>query len=287
MSSQSLTGFSYLTASLILSSVNDLIIKSMGSHLPGSQLSFLRFASAALMVWAWARLKKHSLLGTSSIIDVIRGVFLFLGMTLWSQCLHQVPLAQAVLMNFTIPFFQLFLGALILKERLLSGHILATICGFIGVFVSCSDLSFDFAFVPRLLLASSLFATCDLLNKISTRQQDQLSTLFYTAMFTAGIGFIPALTVWKLPAMSDWVGLIALGISSNVLFALLLQGLSRLTLVQAAPFRYMELVLSSFLAYAFFAEVPSIEVGLAALFIVPSALWVVLQQDSNDAVAVA
>lgn len=281
MASQSLKGFLYLASSLLLSSVNDLIIKSMGTHLPGSQLSFLRFVSAAFCVWLWAQVKGQQLSRHKSPLDLLRGIALFLGMALWSHNLHKVSLAQAVLMNFTIPFFQILLGVVILKEQLPKSHLIATLCGFLGVFVSCHDLNFEYSVVPQLLLASSLFATCDLLNKLSAETSDQISTLFYTAYYTAMIGAMPAILVWQLPTLRDCLGLMILGISSNLLFALLLQGLSRLTLVQAAPFRYMELVLSSALAYIFFAEVPSTQLMAGAVFIVPSALWVVLQQASG------
>lgn len=286
MSAQTVQGFSYLAASLLLSSLNDVVIKAMGSHLPGAQMSFLRFMSAAVMVWIWARYKKIPLAPlTHSLTHILRGIFLFVGMSLWAHALHHIPLSQAVLMNFTIPFFQLILGTVVLKESLTAGHIIATCCGFAGVCLSCTDLSMDTSFVPALLLASCLFAACDLLNKISASQSsqeshesDQLSTLFYTAAYTAAMGVVPALWIWHVPTTVDILGLIVLGISSNMLFALLLQGLARLTLVQTAPFRYMELIVSTALAYTFFAEVPTLAVAYGAVLIIPAALWVVLKE---------
>lgn len=283
MSQQALQGFSFLTASLILSSLNDVIMKSMGSHLPGAQMSFLRFSSAALMVALWAvyQGKKFSA-PQYSYIHILRGFFLFVGMSLWAHALHEVSLAQAVLINFTIPFFQLILGHFVLKEHISRGHIAATICGFCGVVLSCTDVTLNLYYVPGLLLASALFASCDLLNKISTQNDDDgLSTLFYTAFYTALMGFAPAAFVWQSPVLKDFLGLLILGISSNVLFYFLLQGLKRLTLVQTAPFRYMEIVVSSGLAYVFFGETPAMEVALGALLIIPSALWVVLQQHNS------
>lgn len=286
MSTQTAQGFFYLAASLVLSSMNDIVIKAMGSHLPGAQMSFLRFVSAAVMVLIWARYRKAQLAPmTHSFTDILRGLFLFIGMTLWAQALHNISLAQAVLMNFTIPFFQLILGSVVLKERLTLGQLMATCFGFAGVCLSCTDLNLDLSYIPSLLLASCLFASCDLLNKFSVAgsseqswESDQLSTLYYTAAYTAAMGLVPAALVWQAPTLTDYVGLIVLGVSSNVLFAFLLKGLSRLALVQTAPFRYMELIVSSFLAYLVFGEVPSMSVAFGAALIIPAALWVVLQE---------
>jgi S-adenosylmethionine uptake transporter len=282
----SLFGFAYLGASIVLSSFNDLIVKAMGSHLPPAQMSFLRFIVAALIVLIFALLQKKRFTRIQySFLDMLRGLFLFIGMSLWSRALHTVPLAQAVLMNFTIPFFQLLLGTFVLKEKLYYDEIAATFIGFIGVFLSCTDIQLDFSLVPPLLLASCLFAGCDLLNKMATaqsHQDDLLSTLFYTALYTASMGAIPALLVWQTPTLKECIGLIILGISSNMLFFFLLQALARLTLVQTAPFRYMELVISASLAYVVFGEIPSLQVMTGAALIIPAALWVVLHKRNEE-----
>ena len=152
--------------------------------MPGIQVAFLRFMFSVITLLPFMLYYgKKSFKTERPSLHIIRGSLLFIGITLWCYGLRVVPLASATVINFTIPFFVLFLASIFLKEKVGLMRWLATIFGFVGIYIVLDPNSASFHLHSLILLVSALmFASLDVINKKYVIKETMLSMLFYSAI---------------------------------------------------------------------------------------------------------
>lgn len=272
------TGVAFFILSLFISSLNDVIAKYMGINLPIAEVVFFRFFFSTLLLLPFMSYYGLQSFATKiPIIHFLRSVVLFLAMTLWTLGLTQSNVVIATIVSFTIPFFTMILAIVFLKERVGIPKWLATILGFVGIIlvldveglgeIKLTDLG--------LLLAAICFASLDIINKKYIVTESMLSMLFYSSLFTILLALPQTIANWINPTFYQIVYLIMLGAGANLLLYLILEAFKRVNASSLAPFRYIELMISSSLAYSFFKEIPSWSTLQGAIFIIPSSLFLI------------
>ncbi|WP_010303140.1 DMT family transporter [Candidatus Odyssella thessalonicensis] len=265
-----LYGIFWFLLSLVVSSLNDLIMKSLGHALPALEIVFFRFLFGALSL-----LPAVSVLERPNLrLHLLRGGLLFSGISLWCYGIQVVPLSVASLLGFTIPLFTLPLAYFFLKEKVTSCRWLATIGGFLGVAVIAVPSVQNFSWISLTLIAASfLFALLDVINKKVVRKESMISMLFFSALITALLSAVPTYFVWKTPSFSQLVLLFVLGLGANLIIYCILQAFKFVEASALAPYRYFEPLLASTLGFIFFQEVPESTTIFGALLILPMTLW--------------
>ncbi len=251
--------------------------------LPGVQVSFLRFFWAgSLLFLVFPRTILKAFPQTNHYVHLGRSVFLFTGMGIWNSFLPLVPLSHATIINFTIPLITLILGHSLLKENISSRQYQATGLSIFGVAVTLRGVSTSIAWPALgLLLGSICFASCDVFNKVSGRNDALIPTLFYTALYTAGLSAPFALYAW-VPLHAQGLMISALlGLNANILFYSLLKAFQKLQLSQVASLRYLELVLALSAGFFLFDEIPSIPTLIGGCIVIVGSTLVIMESHAT------
>jgi S-adenosylmethionine uptake transporter len=85
--------------------------------------------------------------------------------------------------------------------------------------------------------------------------------------------------VWKTPTLHQLGLFFILGASANLILFFILKAFSILDATAVAPYRYMELLLSSFAGFVLFNEFPTKNMMYGALVIIPTTLFIVYSEN--------
>ncbi|MCE2992728.1 MAG: DMT family transporter [Alphaproteobacteria bacterium] len=274
----------WFVMSLAVSSMNDALQKYLSSNIGFFQVVFFRFFFASVVLLPILLLGGVKSFYTPRIyIHFIRGLFLFVAISLWCYGLTIVPMVTATVLTFTIPLFVLILARIFLKEQVSVPFIIATLLGFSGAVIALdvTHIAFEIkAFV--IILAALLFASLDVINKKFVHQETTTSMLFYSALFTAILAFVPMMYNWIDLSWNDYALFFLLGIGGNLILFCLLKAFKKADASALAPYRYLELLLSASLGFFLFSEMPTVMLVAGAAIIIPSTLFIALYKGAAE-----
>ncbi|MCP5363466.1 MAG: DMT family transporter [Rickettsiaceae bacterium] len=274
------TGITWFILSLITSSINDVISKYLGLRLHSYEVTFFRFTFGTISLIPFIFIYGVDTLKTiRPFVHCIRGGLLFLGMAGWTYGVTIAPITTGTVITFTIPIFVLILGTFFLNEYIIWQRWIVTIITFIGIVVTLNVQSQDFNLNVLVFVASAVcFAVLDIFNKRIVIQESMISMLFYAATITALISLPFALHNWIMPTMHELVLLFILGIGGNLVLFFILKAFTYADATAMSPYRYLELLSSTIIAYIVFEEMPSESTIYGALIIVPSTFFIIYSE---------
>ena len=159
---------------------------------------------------------------------------------------------------------------------------LATRAGYIGIALALVIGGEQFSIPSLIFVLSALgFAGLDIINKKFVIEETMLSMLFYSALVTASLSLIPAMIYWQTPTLQQIGLLFLLGISANFILFFILKAFSLVDATAVAPYRYLELLISSAVGYIIFDELPTKEIMYGALIIIPATLFIVYSENMS------
>lgn len=213
----------------------------------------------------------------------LRGTIFFCNLTLIIYGMTHMSLAKTYAILFLTPFIICLLGAMILKEKMGTTHILATLCGFAGVLIVLRP-----GFVPMglpalaLMLNAVLFAVSQIIAR-HIGSQSGGETLIQWAMLPEiprlALALIPFSLAPVMPEGSDILIIMAtslINISGIVLVSL---AMTKAAAGIVAPFHYAQMLWAIVLGYFIFGDMLDLWTGLGAAVIIGSGLWLIVQQN--------
>ncbi|MDZ5761479.1 DMT family transporter [Lyticum sinuosum] len=294
-------GIFWLIASLIISSLNDVITKKYTLCFNLEQIVFTRFVFGSLSIIpiiifnSFYNYKFYSQnIENDSILKkikssfktnyikqhLIRGLLLSISMYFWVNGISKIPLATVTAISFTIPIFLVVLAIIFLKEKANIKIIINIIVGFIGIIIAINPSSFlDTLIIIRFIISAILFAYLDIINKILINKGEKTIIMLFYSNFFAGLFFIiPALNNWKIFNLNDLPYFIILGFGSNIILYCILKAYSLASLTILAPLRYLELIISTIFGYFLFDEKVTINLIFGSIIIVISTINTIKKQ---------
>ena len=270
----------WFVLSLIMSCGNDAITKYVGMHISPWQVTFFRcfFGAATLLPFM---LYQGSVSFKTQIpwLHVVRGGPLFIAMSLWSHSIKEVPVTTATIMSFTVPLFVLLLASIFLQESVTWSMWIATLMGFGGIVLVLPPIHWSFSSTFVLFIsAAMLFGLLDIINKKYVEQESMLCMLFYSTLTATLLLALPAMYVGHMPTGYTLLWLLGLGIGSNLILYFLLKSFTLTTVSSLAPFRYLELLISTVVGYVFFGDLPTRNSYWGAAIIILCTLFVIHAQ---------
>lgn len=272
-----LQGIFWMLLVCVISNMNDILIKCVGSRLSGFEVAFFRFLFSTLWLLPFMLAKGKGAFQTKyPRVHFVRSLLLVLALAPWCYGVASLPLTLATILASTTPFFVLPLAKIFLKEHVGWQRWAATVCGFIGIFVSVNPSGAGFNPMALALIASTvMFASLDIINKkLLTEDESLLSMLFFSAFGTAVLGFVPAVLTWETPTLQELAFLAILGGGGSVILFCLLKAYAATDVSALQPFKYFELVLSAIFGFILFQELPTVSAVMGALIIVPATLYI-------------
>jgi len=257
------------SAALMFASMGGLI-RVVSVDLSNEQVVFFRnlFGLLVLIPVLWQRGERITL-GTGCLgLHLVRSLFGLASMYCFFYALSVLPLADAVLLNFTAPLFIPFVAILWLGERVSMRIWVAILIGFSGVLfilqsgggVSAPQSHTEQAYlVPVALigLASGAFASVAMvsLRKLSATEPALRVVVYYGVICTL-VSFIPLWWSWHSFSLHLLVLLGAAGTFATLGQYLLSRGYGYAPAAQIGPFTYTSVVFAALLGWLFWQELP-------------------------------
>ncbi|MFK7791349.1 MAG: DMT family transporter [Devosiaceae bacterium] len=254
------------------------IVKAMGAEYGAMQLVFLRASIGLLLVlpWAWReracfemldRLPLHGLRVGLSVITLAMSFF----------AIARVPFALFTAVSFVRPILLMIFAALLLGERITRLRWLAALIGLGGALIAINPMGAEAVQLNIGVLALLVTVTTGTLAIILTRRLKGTPTVVMMLFYTGGLTLCTApfaLGGWVPVEPGHWPLLIAIGLFAQAAQYCFLKAHWLGDAGVLGPVSYLSLALSITAGFAFFNEVPSVELLVGAAIILGAAWYV-------------
>lgn len=246
------------------------LVKLTTGRMPTEMAVFLRnlFGLAMLTPWmfrlGWPGLKTQRYGG-----HLIRAVFGLTAMYCFFFTFHHLPLAQAMLLNYSAPVFLPIIAYLWLKERPGTAVYPAALIGLAGVALVLNAGAAGLASVAGLVgLASGIFAALAMagVRRITDTESSSRIVFFFT-LHGVVLSGIPMLWRWHNPAGLDVLIMLGAGISATLGQLFLTRAYSLGNAAQIAPLTYTTVVFAAIWGWLIWDEALSSTFAFGALLI--------------------
>jgi drug/metabolite transporter (DMT)-like permease len=255
-------GLALMAGSAFCFSLMSLSVKLAGARLPALELVFARAVVISALAGADLARRRVRLRSDQLGLLAVRGLVGFVSLSFYYYAVIHLPLAEATVIHYTHPVLAALLAAAFIGERM-SGRELALAClGLAGVVlvVRPPGLAWPGGGLPVLPVASAL--ACAVLTAVayvlvrSLRGHDPMLVVFSFAglsSLVAGPLMLPG-AVW--PEGTEWLLVLASGVSGFVAQALLTMGLQRERAGPATAMGYLQIVFAALWGAVVFADLP-------------------------------
>lgn len=277
-------GMRHMLIASFFFSLMSVLVKIAGERLPSQQLVFAR--SIIPLVLSYIALKRAGvpIWGNHKKMLALRGILGFASLSCWFYALTTLPLADAVMIQFTNPILAAIIAAFWLGEALSPRALIAALLSMIGVvLIAQPAFLFGGAHPPGHALAylaamlGAIGSACVYVIVRKLRNSDhELVVVFYFPLIGTPLS-LPGVVEHALwPTPLEWLLLLGIGICVQVAQVNMTKGLHLEAASRATSVSYVQIVLAFIWGMLLFNEYPN-GYGIAgALLITFSVLWVAM-----------
>jgi drug/metabolite transporter (DMT)-like permease len=274
----------YRGAALILLSevflvVSGMIIKQVSGNLPTEMIVFFRNLFGLALLTPWLLRNGRKAIGTELLrFHLVRALVGVSAMTCLYYTWGHLPLAQAALLKQTAPFFIPLIGFWWLGERINRYSKMAIFVGFAGVYAILNphENTLNIA-----VLVGVCGAILSALAKVTIRRMSATESpqriVFYFALFSSILSFIPALLSWQLHTLIQALWLTSLAITSTVAQLLLSKGYGFAPASQLGPFTYGSVAFAALFGWLLWNELLSVNTWIGMVLITLAGLMAMMK----------
>jgi len=240
-------GAAFMVGSALLFAGMGAAVKLASAALPNTMVVFFRNALglAALIPWI-VRLGRHGL-GTAHLGEhFVRGLAGLAAMYCFFQAIAQMKLADAVLLNYSLPLFLPLVEKVWLGEEMPRRFWGPLALGFAGVLLVLKPGLAVFQPVALVGLAAALFgAVAQVGVRRLTRTEPVTRIVLYFGLVGTVVSGVPLAWTWKTPEPALWVVLVSMGALATVGQLLLTRAYAHAPAAQVGPFVYSAVVFAA------------------------------------------
>ena len=262
-----------LGASLLFAAMG-LTVKIASGELPNTAVVFFRNAFGLLALLPWLRGLGVRGLGTRRPGQhLLRGLAGLGSMYCFFFAIARLPLAEAVLLNYTLPLYMPLIERVWLQEPMPARVWPPLLIGFLGIALVLRPGVGVFRPAALAALASALLAS---LAQVGVRRLTATEPVerivFYFAALSTAISAVPVAADWHTPSASLWPVLIAMGVVATTGQLLLTRAYSQAPASRVGPFIYSSVVFAGALDWAFRGVVPDAMSWAGALLVMAAGI---------------
>lgn len=231
------------------------VVKAVSVGLPAEVVVFMRnlFGLALLLPLLVRHGPGHLRTGVWPL-HLLRAALGVSAMYCFFFVLARLPLANAVLLKLTAPFFMPLVALLWLGEGVGRWALAAVPIGFVGVVLVLGPEE-GLTGVAAVGLLGGFLAACA---KVSVRRlgrsEPAVRTVFYFGLFAALVSAVPLTWGWQTPDPVEWGWLVLLGLFGTAGQLLLTRGYAVAPAARVGPFTYTSVVFAALFGYLFWGE---------------------------------
>jgi len=238
-------------------------IRLLSESLPQSEVVFFRNFLALLMLIPLMHRQRVSLKTAHMGLHMFRAAVGLSAMYLYFFALFRLPLADAMLLNYTSPLFIALFATFWLGESWTKHRRWAGIIGFLGVALLFHPSTGIASFAGLIGLISGALAGLALTTvKKLSGTEPAVRIVIWFAILASIISFVPMLFEFVWPDPQTWLWLMAMGIFGNMGHLALTRAYKLAPASQVSPLGYSGLIFAGIFGYLFWNETPAL-IGLA------------------------
>ena len=251
-------GALYMIACALLFALMGVAVRLASQQLPNAMVVFLRSALGLLMLLPWALRLGPGGLATRHLSEhLVRGLAGLAAMYCFFYALGHLRLADAVLLNYSLPLFVPFIESLWLGEpfprKLWSGIVI----GFLGLLLILKPGFSIFQPAAMVGVAAGLLAALAQVGvRRLTQSEPATRIVLYFGICSTAVSALPAAFDWRTPRAGLLPLLLVLGASATAAQLLMTRAYSHAPASQVGPFLYSSVVFAGLFDWALFAQLP-------------------------------
>lgn len=224
--------------------VMGVAIKHIARELPNEMIVFFRSAIGLIALLPYLFRNGVPRLKTAHLhFHVTRGLVGLTAMYCFFYAIAHLPLAEAMLLNYSTPLFIPFIALLWLHEPTSPKAGRAIALGFIGVALILKPGVEMFRPAALVGVCSGLFAAFAMVNiRRLTRTEPTTRIVFYFSAIATIVSAVPLLWTWQTPSSGLWLPLIVMGIFATIAQLALTRAYALAPAAQVGPFIYATVV---------------------------------------------
>lgn len=294
-------GIAMIILGLFLFSLQDVVIKSFSDRYSVLQIVFVRgivalvFLFIAVIVTSGPR----GLVAYNPRLLLLRGLFGFLSYLGYYLAIAALPLAEVVTIVFAAPIFIAVLSVLLLKEKVGPRRWSAVIVGFVGVSIvvgrtgNIGNLAAILAVLAALTYAGQTIIT----RYAASYDRPWTMSLYSMVVFLVGsalaslmiASFGPVIATdhpslqfllrpWVVPAATDLMLMVFLGVNAAVGFYCLTKAYWIAPVSVIAPFEYTYIIWAVLFGFLIWSEVPAVTTFIGLALLIGSSLYILRRE---------
>ena len=261
-------GALYMVVSALFFAGMSAAVKAAAATLPNTMVVFFRNAVGLAAILPWVLHRGEAAFRTERLPEhLIRGLGGLAAMYCFFFAIAHLRLADAVLLNYTLPLFLPAVERLWLAEPIPKHLAWPLGIGFVGILFILKPGTGLFQAPALVGLAAAVFAAVAQVGiRNLTRTEPTLRIVFYFALIATAVSALPLPFTWRSPSPAAWAALVASGLLATVGQVLLTQAYASAPAAQVGPFLYASVVFSGLLDWIFWRTLPD------GLFLIGAAL---------------
>ena len=247
-------GIVYILISTTCFSIVNLMVKFLRDF-PAHELVFFRSVISLFATAAMLRFKGLGLLGNNKPWLLVRGISGVLALFLFFITIQQMPLANAVAIQYLSPTFTALFGIFLLKEQVSWLQWLFLSVALSGAFVIKGFEGNTNWLMILIGIISAAFAgiAYNAVRRLRNTEHP-LQIVFYFPLIATPTMGIWCLFEWVTPIGSQWFLIFILGIFTQIAQYYMTLGLHADKAAKVTPFKYFGALLAIVFGYSFFNE---------------------------------
>lgn len=245
------------------------------------QVTWGRYMFHMVPLLAWIALSgRLRLLRTRRpALQLGRSALIFISSAVFVLALYYLPLADAVVLNYSSPLLVTALSVPLLAEKVGIRRWSAVLVGFLGVLVVMRPGLgvMHWAVVLPLVTATS-FAFYNIATRILARTDDSITTIFYTGVVGTVVGSAAAPFLWTAPDAWGWAGLVAIGLLGFFGHFAFIKAFAFAPPSFLAPLTYFGLIWATLIGLVWFGSFPDGFTLVGMAIIAGSGLYILYRE---------
>jgi drug/metabolite transporter (DMT)-like permease len=237
----------FMVVSAFLFALMSVAVKESARSLPNVVVVFFRNAVGLLALLPWVlALGRRGLRTTNLREHLVRGLAGLASMYCFFYAIAHLRLADAVLLNYSIPLFMPVVESVWLGEPFPRRLWWPIGLGFLGIVLILKPGVGIFQPAALVAVASALFASVAQVGvRRLTRTEPIARIVFYFGVLSTVISAGPLAVAWKAPAGRTWAVVLAMGVCATLAQLTLTRAYSHAPAAQVGPFIYTAVVFAA------------------------------------------